>query len=102
MYENLYIEIERLTLNDAGRYTCVAESPAGRAETHFDIDVTGIDITGTSARRSSSTLKINHVDSRAFSSTGLQRFSITRRSSSTDQYHSDTQLRSLRLSESLH
>ena len=52
VYDNLYIEIERLTLNDAGRYTCVAENPAGRAETHFDIDITGREIKDTFALRS--------------------------------------------------
>ncbi|UJR25150.1 hypothetical protein I4U23_006509 [Adineta vaga] len=39
VYDGLYIEIEHLTLNDAGRYTCVAENSAGRAENHLDIDV---------------------------------------------------------------
>ncbi len=42
VYDGLYIEIEHLTLNDAGRYTCLAENPAGRAENHIDIDVSGI------------------------------------------------------------
>lgn len=41
VYDGLYVEIEHLTLNDAGRFTCVAENPAGRAENHFDIDVSG-------------------------------------------------------------
>lgn len=36
------MEIEHLTLNDAGQYTCVAENPAGRAENHFDIDIAGM------------------------------------------------------------
>ncbi|CAF2494795.1 unnamed protein product [Rotaria sp. Silwood2] len=39
VYDGLYIEIEHLTLNDDGRYTCRAENPAGRAEKYFDIDV---------------------------------------------------------------
>ncbi len=39
MYDGVYIEIEHVTLNDAGRYTCLAENPAGRDENHFDIDV---------------------------------------------------------------
>ncbi|CAF0756370.1 unnamed protein product [Rotaria sp. Silwood1] len=39
VYDGLYIEIEHLTLNDAGRYTCLAENSAGRAEKYFDIDV---------------------------------------------------------------
>jgi hypothetical protein len=42
LYDGLYIEIEHFTLNDAGRYTCLAENPAGRAENYFDIDVSGI------------------------------------------------------------
>jgi hypothetical protein len=42
VYDGLYVEIEHLTLNDAGRYTCIAENPAGRAENHLDIDVSGI------------------------------------------------------------
>lgn len=33
------MEIEHLILNDGGRYTCQADNPAGRAEKHFDIDV---------------------------------------------------------------
>ncbi|CAF0852080.1 unnamed protein product [Adineta ricciae] len=39
VYEGLYIEIEHVTLNDAGRYTCAVENPAGRAENHIDVDV---------------------------------------------------------------
>ncbi|CAF1357382.1 unnamed protein product [Adineta steineri] len=39
VYDGLYIEIEYLTLNDAGRYTCLAENSAGHAENHIDIDV---------------------------------------------------------------
>ena len=42
VYNGVYTEIEHLTLNDAGRYTCLAENPAGRAEIHFDIDVSGM------------------------------------------------------------
>lgn len=41
LYDGVYIEIEQLTMNDAGKYTCLAENPAGRAETSFDIDVSG-------------------------------------------------------------
>lgn len=36
------MEIEHLTLNDAGRYTCLAESSAGHAEKHFDVDISGL------------------------------------------------------------
>lgn len=39
IYDGVYLEIEELTLNDAGRYTCVAENAAGHAEIHFQIDV---------------------------------------------------------------
>ncbi|CAF0772843.1 unnamed protein product [Rotaria sordida] len=39
VYDGLYIEIEHLTLNDTGRYICLAENSAGRAEKYFDIDV---------------------------------------------------------------
>jgi hypothetical protein len=41
VYDGVYMEIEHVTLNDAGRYTCLAENPAGRDENYFDIDVSG-------------------------------------------------------------
>lgn len=92
IHDGLYMEIDHLTLNDAGRYTCVAENQAGRAETHVDIDVAGL----CSRPPSSSTA---HSDT--FSSTGLQRFSITNEVVSAPQYHYHSGLFSLWLSETI-
>ncbi|CAF2244305.1 unnamed protein product [Rotaria magnacalcarata] len=39
LYDGVYMEIEHLTLDDAGHYSCLAENAAGRAEKHFDIDI---------------------------------------------------------------
>ena len=92
IHDGLYMEIDHLTVNDAGRYTCVAENQAGRAETHFDIDVAG------SCPRSSSS-STAHWDT--FSSTGLQRFSVPNEVVSPHQYHGHSGLFSLWLSETI-
>ena len=42
VYDGVYIEIEHVTLNDAGRYTCTVENPAGRAENDIAVDVAGM------------------------------------------------------------
>lgn len=86
--------MEELTLNDAGRYTCVAENGAGHAETHFDIEV-------TSRFHSEWSSSIYFSLGYFCSSTCAERFVVAREVISVDQQLTESCLCGERISSAL-